>query len=88
MVMAHFEASPLAAAKVLPISRLSISATTGISPSNSSAARVMRRDRSRNDVARQEGKASAANERRRSTSSGVKSSYVETISPVAGFTET
>jgi len=71
MVNAHFATSPLAAVKVLPISLVKSSATTGISLSRISAARIIRCALSATGVERQDSNALAAWARACSTSASL-----------------
>src|ERR1039458_2464665 len=83
--MAHLATSPLAEVKVLPISLVRSSATTGISLSSSSAARIIKCARSDTEVARHASKALAAWASARSTSSSLWASNSATNSSVAGL---
>ena len=82
---AHLETSALAAAKVLPISVVRMRATTGTSPSRSSAAVIRWRARSLYEVVRYSAKATMAWARMASTSSGVWAGNSFSVFPVAGL---
>ena len=82
---AHLETSPLAAAKVLPISVVRMRATSGTSPSRSSAAVIRWRDRSAKVVVRYSANAALARCSSRSSSSGVRAGNSFSVFPVAGL---
>src|SRR5665213_3347966 len=85
MVKAHLATSPLAAVKVLPISLVNSSATTGTSLSSISAARIIRCARSDKGVARHASNALAEWARACSTSASLWASNSATNSSVAGL---
>src|SRR5271154_4765250 len=85
MVIAHLATSPLAAVKVLPISLVRSSATSGISLSRVSAAWIISCARSATGVARHTSKVLAAWARARSTSASLCASNSATNSSVAGL---
>jgi hypothetical protein len=79
------DASPRAAAKVFPISVVTMRAMSGASPSNRSAALIRWRARSAYVVVRYSTKVSAARCRMASTSAGVCAGKVFSVWPVAGL---
>src|SRR5579863_5348737 len=83
--MAHLATSPFAEVKVLPISLVNSSATTGISLSSISAARTIRCARSATEVARHTSNALAVWVRACSISASLWASNSATNSSVAGL---
>src|ERR1700677_2246405 len=88
MVAAHFIASPLAAANVLPISRVISSATTGISLSSSSAARTITVARSAKLARRHDRYAALARSSAASISWSFRVGYSAMTCSVVGLTAT